>query len=148
MEKEKEITKLVNVLRQIARMAEEAKGKESNEEIAQYCLEQYNRIFVRLKELDSSVTTVFSELSAGSSLTIVSIACRQLAAYYQEEHHTFADWKNRYGTAFDPENFKEFWYKGAADINSLGHALRECVQNWANQPHHWDGSSKKSKTDK
>ena len=67
MEREKELTKLINVLRRTSRMAMQSEWTGSNQDAAAYCVEQYNRVLTRLKEIDSSVGTLFDPLPAGSS---------------------------------------------------------------------------------
>jgi len=42
-------------------------------------------VLARLKEIDAGVGSVFDPLPAGSSLTVVAMASRQLAAYYEDE---------------------------------------------------------------
>ena len=133
MDKEQELTKLVNVLRQTARVAMQPDWMDSNEDAADFCISQYNRIYERMKELDPSVATVFAPLPEGSSLKIAAIACRQLAAYYRDEVDQPSDWQGACGAAFDPQAFKNFWRKGGFDIQELGEAIRESVQIWAQQ---------------
>src|SRR5215510_7813706 len=85
MEREQEIAKLVNVLRRTSRMALQAEWTGSAADTAAFCVEQYNRVLARLKELDGSNVVVFEPLPAESSLTVAAMACRQLAAFYEDE---------------------------------------------------------------
>src|SRR4029434_1135610 len=85
MEREKELIKLINVLRRTSRMALQSEWTGGKEDAAAYCTEQYNRVLGRLKELDPNVGAIFEPLPAGSSLTVVAMASRQLAAYYEDE---------------------------------------------------------------
>src|SRR5262249_42208137 len=85
MEREKEIAKLVNVLRRTSRMALQSEWTGGAEDVAAFCIDQYNRVLARLKEIDEGVGAVFDPLPAGSSLTVAAMACRQLAAYYEDE---------------------------------------------------------------
>ena len=85
MEREKELAKLVNVLRRTARMALQSEWTGSSQDAARFCIDQYNRVLARLKELDPGVGNVFGPLPADSSLTVAAMACRQLAAYYEDE---------------------------------------------------------------
>ncbi len=133
MEKEKEITKLINVLRRTARVAMQSQWTEANGGAAQFCVEQYNRVLTRLKELDPSVSTIFEPLAAGSTLTVVTMACRQLAAYYEDEVGESFEWPRVYAAAFDKEGFKDFWRKCAGDVQDLGEFIRENIEMWARQ---------------
>jgi hypothetical protein len=76
MEREKELTKLINVLRRTARVAVQSQWMEANGDAARFCVEQYNRIFARLQQLDPTLSTIFEPLPAGSSLNVVAVACR------------------------------------------------------------------------
>ncbi|MFQ5568630.1 MAG: hypothetical protein ACE5G0_03080 [Rhodothermales bacterium] len=88
MEQKKEIAKLVNVLRRTARMARQARHTGTNDDAASFCVEQYNRVLARLIELDQDTAPLFEPLAPDASLTVVALACRQLAAYYEED----VDW--------------------------------------------------------
>ena len=83
-EKDREIVKLVNVLRRTARMTMHVEWTGGSPDAAAHCVEQYNRVLARLKELDPSITKVFEPLPASSSLTVAGMACRQVAAYYED----------------------------------------------------------------
>src|SRR5262245_28426804 len=109
MEREKEIAKLVNVIRRTGRMAMQAEITGVGQESAAFCVDQYNRVLERLKEIDPDRLTVFQPLPAGSPLSVVGMACRQLTAYYEDE--VGPDWGRAYGFAFDPQVFKDFWCK-------------------------------------
>jgi hypothetical protein len=147
MEKEieQEIRKLVNVLRRTARMAVQASwgwacSAQSKEPTAKYCVEQYNRIFDRVKELDPSVTTVFGPLDEGTQLEVVLIACRQLAAYYEDELeeadekegrcHRHRDWDSFCEAIHETDPFKAFTGRGFKDLEELGRMIRECIPPW------------------
>jgi hypothetical protein len=136
MERKKEIAKLVNVLRQTARMAQQAGWTGDDDEAAAFCTQQYNRVLARLTELDGDAVTIFEPLSAGVSLTVVAVACRQLAAYYEDEVRPLHGWGRVYGAAFDSESFKDFWRKSARDIEDLGEFIRENVEAWAKRHEH------------
>jgi len=141
MEREKEIAKLVNVLRRTSRMALQSEWTGGNEDVAAFCIDQYNRVLARLKEIDTDVGSVFDPLAAGSSLTVAAMACRQLAAYYEDEvgrSGGWGDWKGiwadpRYGVYVDKRAFKEFWNKSAREIEDLGEFIRENIDEWINQ---------------
>src|ERR1041385_4485811 len=111
MEREKELAKLINVLRRTSRMAQQSEWTGGKEDAAAYCTDQYNRVLARLKELDAGVSAVFEPLPAGSSLTVVAMASRQLAAYYEDELGPTKGFGGGggYGFAVDPRILREFW---------------------------------------
>lgn len=133
MEREKEIAKLVNVLRRTSRMALHSEWTGGKEDAARFCVEQYNRVLARLKEIDQSVGTVFEPLPQDSSLMVAAMACRQLSAYYEDEIKESPRWAKAYGMRFDHESFKEFWQKSARDIEDLGEYIRESIEEWVRQ---------------
>ena len=131
MEREKELIKLINVLRRTSRMALQSEWTGGKEDAAAFCVEQYNRVLTRLKEMDPGVSVVFEPLAAGSSLTVVAMASRQLAAYYEDELGPAAKGFGRgYGFAFDPKTFKEFWEKSAREFEDMGEFIRESIDEW------------------
>lgn len=144
-EKEQEIRKLVNVLRRTARTAASwgwgwACSAEAQEPMAKYCVEQYNRILARLKDLDPTVGTIFGPLAEDTRVEVVAIACRQLAAYYEEElegaeekegrRHRHRDWGSFYETVYEAGPFKIFMGRGFKDLEELGRIIRECMPPW------------------
>ncbi len=133
MERERELAKLVNVLRQTARMAFHSARSGSAQDSATFCVEQYNRVLTRLKEIDPSVGGIFQPLAAGSSLIVTAIACRQLAAYYEDEVGGVWGWDRACGVGFDAQAFKGFWNKSAQELEGLGEFLRDCFAEWVNQ---------------
>ncbi len=137
MERKKEIARLVNVLRRTARMAQQAGWTGDDEEAAAFNVEQYNRVLARLIELDDGASTIFEPLPDGTSLTVVALACRQLAAYYEDEVRASRSWGRVYGAAFDKESFKDFWQQSTRDIEDLGEFIRENVEAWAKRHEHY-----------
>ena len=131
MEREKELLKLINVLRRTARMAQQSEWTGGKDDAAAHCVDQYNRVLARLKELDPGVSVVFEPLPAGSSLTVVAMASRQLAAYYEDELGPVKGFGGRgYGFAIDPRMFREFWDKSAREFEDLGEFIRESIDEW------------------
>src|ERR1043165_5518660 len=131
MEREKELVKLINVLRRTSRMALQSEWTGGKEDAAAYCTEQYNRVLTRLKEMDPGVGTIFEPLPAGSSLTVVAMASRQLAAYYEDELGPAPRGFGRgYGFAFDSNKFREFWEKSAREFEDMGEFIRESIDEW------------------
>jgi len=133
MEREKELVKLINVLRRTSRMALQSEWTGGKEDAAVYCTDQYNRVLARLKEIDPGVAKVFDPLPAGSSLTVVAMASRQLAAYYEDELGPAKGFGRGHTFAFDPSMFKEFWEKSSREIEDLGEFIRESIEEWAKQ---------------
>ena len=131
MEREKEVAKLINVLRRTSRMALQSEWTGGKEDAAAYCTDQYNRVLARLKELDPGVGAVFEPLPGGSSLTVVAMAARQLAAYYEDELGPTKGFSGRgYGFAVDPRAFREFWEKSAREFEDMGEFIRESIDEW------------------
>lgn len=131
MERDKELAKLVNVLRRTSRMALQSEWTGGKEDAAAYCTDQYNRVLARLKELDPGVGAVFEPLPAGSSLTVVAMASRQLAAYHEDEvassgrGHAYAR-----AYTFDPSKFRDFWERSSREFEDIGEFIRESIDEW------------------
>jgi hypothetical protein len=140
MEREKEIARLVSVLRQTARMAMQSEWTGGAQDAATYCADQYNRVLNRLKELEPDMATVFAPLPAGCSLTVAAMACRQLAAYYDEEAgRGRPHWGGRaHAFRFDGSTLKEIWRESAQEIEDFGEFIRENVEEWARRRRHHD----------
>jgi hypothetical protein len=143
MEREKELVKLINVLRRTSRMAMQSEWTGGKEDAANFCTEQYNRVLARLKELDAGVGSVFDPLPPGSSLTVVAMASRQLAAYYEDELGPAKGFGRAYGFGFDPKMFKEFWEKSSREFEDLGEFIRESIEEWARQRKKAPGAEEK-----
>lgn len=133
MEREKELIKLINVLRRTSRITLQSEWTGGSQDAAAYCTDQYNRVLARLKEIDPGVGAVFEPLAQGSSLTVVAMACRQLSAYYEDELGPSRGFGRAYGFHFDPSMFKEFWEKSAREFEDLGEFIREGIAEWARQ---------------
>lgn len=130
MEREKELLKLINVLRRTSRMALQSEWTGGKEDAAAFCADQYNRVLARLKEMDPGVGAIFEPLPAGSSLTVVAMASRQLGAYYEDELGHAKGFGRGHGFAFDPKMFKEFWEKSAREFEDMGDFIRESIDEW------------------
>jgi hypothetical protein len=151
MEREKELLKLINVLRRTSRMALQSEWTGGKEDAAAYCTDQYNRVLARLKELDPGVSVVFDPLPAGSSLTVVAMASRQLAAYYEDELGPTKGFGGRgygYGFGVDPRMFREFWDKSAHEFEDLGAFIRESIDEWLRRRKESYGEKGTSESDK
>ena len=130
MERQKELFKLINVLRRTWRMAMQSEWTGGKEDAAAYCTDQYNRVLARLKEMDPGVGAIFEPLPAGSSLTVVAMASRQLGAYYEDELGTAKGFGRAYGVGFDSNKFREFWEKSAREFEDMGEFIRESIDQW------------------
>ena len=130
MERDKELAKLINVLRRTSRMALQSEWTGGKEDAATFCTDQYNRVLARLKEIDPGVSAVFEPLAAGSSLTVVAMASRQLAAYYEDELGPTKGFGRGYGFAVDPRSFREFWEKSSREFEDMGEFIRESIDEW------------------
>lgn len=150
MEREKELLKLINVLRRTSRMALQSEWTGGKEDAAAYCTDQYNRVLARLKELDPGVSTVFEPLPAGSSLTVVAMAARQLAAYYEDELGPAKGFGGGRGYGFnvDPKMFREFWDRSAHEFEDLGAFIRESIDEWLRRRKESYGEKGTSESDK
>ncbi|MEW6211772.1 MAG: hypothetical protein AB1631_25675 [Acidobacteriota bacterium] len=85
MEKDREILKLTNVLRRIARGADYAAWLQERSDAAAFCLTQYNKVLARLTELEPAVAPLFTPLPRETSPSITRMAARELAAYFEDE---------------------------------------------------------------
>jgi len=112
MERELQITKLVNVLRRTAQTTRDA----SPEAVAQAAT-QFNRVRTALIKLDPEVGDLFESLEDGASDGVVTAACRHLAAYYDDEVDAEMH--------FDADSIKDFWSRSAQDIEEVGDFIRE-----------------------
>ena len=141
MEREKEIARLVNVLRKTARMAMQSEWTGGSQDAAGYCTEQYNRVLGRLKELEPGIATVFEPLAPGRSLTVAAMACRQLAAYCEDEAGHGQPWGRGHAFWFDGAALKDLWRESAQEMEDLGEFIRENVEEWARRRrrHHRPG---------
>lgn len=86
---EQETVKLLNVLRRIARAAGYAAWTKAGPDATQFCVAQYNRVLVRLSELEPSVKPLFTPLSDTASAEVIRIAARELLAYFEVDEPEF-----------------------------------------------------------
>jgi hypothetical protein len=151
MEREKELAKLINVLRRTARMAIQAEWTGGKEDAAAFCVDQYNRVLARLKEIDPGISVIFEPLPAGSSFSVVAVASRQLGAYYEDEvRQGRGPHRGGYSYAFDPRKFREFWERSGREFEDMGEFIRESIDEWlrhkkGSSSHEEKGASESSK---
>ena len=84
MERDREIAKLINVLRRIARAASHASWTR-NPEAARFCVIQYNKVLARVSELEPAVASLFAPLPENASADVARIAAHELVAYFEDE---------------------------------------------------------------
>jgi hypothetical protein len=144
MEREKEVVKLINVLRRTGRMALQSEWTGGKEDAAAFCTDQYNRVLARLKEMDPGISAVFEPLPSPSSLTVVAMASRQLAAYYEDELGPTKGFGRGFDFVFDPQKqkFKEFWEKSAREFEDMGEFIRESIEEWLRHKKEAGGAEK------
>ncbi len=92
MENNREVIKLTNVLRRIARAAWYAAWHNDKPDAARFCALQYNRVLARLEELEPAVKPLFAPLPESASPQVTRMAAGELAAYFDDE---FEDERHR-----------------------------------------------------
>jgi hypothetical protein len=109
MEKEKEIKRLVRLLRQIACVERFSGLSSKQEELSDFNIQQYNRILKRLKEIEPAIENLFVELGEGTNRRVIRQAARELAGYFAEDfqsrkhkHHDGCCGKRRIIIGFPP----------------------------------------------
>lgn len=117
MEREQQITKLVNVLRRTAASVE----GEASEEVIKQAIGQYNRVLSALSDLDEGAKAIFIPLKDDAGADAVGASCHQLAAYFHDET-VISD------SFFDTDAFKDFWQKSAQDLEEVGDFIRESIE--------------------
>lgn len=85
MERDREVKKLTNVLRRIARAAWYAAWNRAEPDAARFCALQYNRVLARMEELEPAVKPLFAPLPESSSPQVIRMAASELAAYFDDE---------------------------------------------------------------
>jgi len=86
---EQETVKLLNVLRRIARAAGYAAWTKSGTDATQFCAAQYNRVLVRLTEIEPAIKPLFTPLTESASAEVIRIAARELLAYFEADEPEF-----------------------------------------------------------
>jgi hypothetical protein len=85
---EQEISKLLSVLRRIARATRYIEWTKPGPDATQFCVAQYNRILSRLTEIEPAVGPLFTPLADNTSPEVIRMACRDLYAYFELEDET------------------------------------------------------------
>src|SRR5438309_10455483 len=84
-EAEKEIVKLVNVLRRIARAAGYASWAKSDPEAARFCVAHHDKVLTRISQLEPAIKTLCAPLPEDASPHVTRMAARELATYCEDE---------------------------------------------------------------
>ena len=84
MERDRELAKLINVLRRIARAASHAAWSR-DPDAARFCALQYNKMLARVTELEPAAAPLFTALPESASADVTRIAAYELAAYFEDE---------------------------------------------------------------
>lgn len=84
MERDKELAKLINVLRRIARAASHAAWSR-DPEAARFSALQYNKVLARVCELEPAASPLFITLPESASADVTRIAAQELAAFFEDE---------------------------------------------------------------
>ena len=135
-QRDREVRRLLNVLRRMARTARMNYWMNGvNETADSHSIEQYNRILQRFDSLEASGTPgLFLALPPDASLSVLANACRDLVAYHEDEKNTSAKggwngiWTDaRIGIWIDKSAFKTGIPQ---EIHELGHFIREKVSEW------------------
>src|ERR687884_2351803 len=85
MEGNREVRKLTNVLRRIARAAWYAAWRNSEPDAARFCAAQYNRVLARLEAIEPAIKPLFAPLPETASPQLIRMAAVELAAYFDDE---------------------------------------------------------------
>lgn len=139
-EQDREIRRLLNVLRRMARTARMNQWTGARESADSYSVEQYNRILERLNSRDGSgMAGLFVPLGEGTSWSMLSNACRDLCAYYEEDsgHGAKGGWNGvwtdaKSGIWIDRSAFKAGM---PPEVSELGHFIREKISEWQDRKH-------------
>ena len=86
---EQETGKLLNVMRRIARAAGYAAWTKAGSDATEFCVAQYNRVLLRLTELEPAIKPLFTPLSESASAEVIRIAARELLAYFEADEPEF-----------------------------------------------------------
>lgn len=85
MERNREVTKLINVLHRIGRAASYAAWGNAEADAARFCALQYNRVLARLTEIEPGLSQLFTPLAETAPPQVTRIAARELVAYFEDE---------------------------------------------------------------
>jgi hypothetical protein len=108
---------------------------ESDGDAARFCVEQYNRVLARLKELDPGVSTLFEPLAAPARSPWWQWHAVSLLLTMRMKSVNLPN-----GIVRTPrpstQRDSRFLAQSACDIQDLGEFIRESVGVWARQRQH------------
>lgn len=132
---QRETRRLLNVLQRMARTARMNQWTGVREVAENYSIDQYNRILERLQAMDGGPgAPLFAALPPEATWSMLSNACRDLAAYFEEGDN------GRRGGGWDgiwTDAKNGIWIDKRAlrhgipqEVNELGHFIREKISEW------------------
>ena len=84
-----EKSKLLSVLRRIARATRYIEWTKSEPDATRFCVAQYNRVLARLSEIEPAVGPLFTPLADTTSPEVIRMACRDVIAYFDVDDAFF-----------------------------------------------------------
>jgi hypothetical protein len=132
MAQEKEIKRIIRLLESTTKMAEHASLTGTLKEGQKVSVRQYNAILDRLREIEEIPGTLFPPLEEEASFDEVGVACKQLAAYLQEEEEP-AKSRPRERPFLEDSPIINI----GGDLKDLGQLIRDALPEWV-QKGRWD----------
>ena len=124
MTQEKEIKRMIRLLESTAKIAEHASLTGALDQGQKASLRQYNAILERLKETEEIPGVLFPPLEEDASFDEIGVACKQLAAYLQEEEEPAKDRRPQGGDFHGPI------IKIGGNLKDLGEIIRDALPEW------------------
>jgi hypothetical protein len=125
MAQEKEIKRIIRLLESTTKMAEHASLTGTLKEGQKVSVRQYNAILDRLREIEEIPGTLFPPLEEEASFDEVGVACKQLAAYLQEEEEP-AKARPRERPFLEDSPIINI----GGDLKDLGQLIRNALPEW------------------
>jgi hypothetical protein len=132
MAQEKEIKRIIRLLESTTKMAEHASLTGTLKEGQKVSVRQYNAILELLKNIEEIPSELFPVLEENASFDEVGVACKQLAAYLQEEEEP-AKSRPRERPFLEDSPIINI----GGDLKDLGQLIREALPEWV-QKGRWD----------
>jgi hypothetical protein len=125
MAQEKEIKRMIRLLESTAEIAEHASLTGTFKQGQKASLRQYNAILERLKETEEIPGVLFPPLEEDAPFDEVGVACKQLAAYLQEEDEPVKA-RPREAPFLDGSPIINI----GGDLKDLGELIRDALPDW------------------
>jgi len=125
MAAEKEIKRMIRLLKSTAEIAQDASLTGMLEQGQKTSTRQYNAILERLKETEEIPDVLFPPLEEDASFDEVGVACKQLVAYLKEDEEPE---KTRTQKASTGAHFKIV--NAGGDLKDLGQLIRDALPDW------------------